>query len=458
MAETPASTPQSGGMQRALGLFTDLYELTMAQAYQDEGLSATAVFELFFRRLPAARRFVVAAGLDDALRHLESLRFEPEDLDYLRRTGSYSESFLAWLATFRFSGDVYAVPEGTVVFPDEPLLQVVAPIAEAQLVETLLLNQLHFQSVIATKAARVMLAARGRAVIEFGSRRAHGVDAALGAARASYLAGAAGTSNVLAGRLYGIPISGTMAHSYVQAHDDERQAFAAFARRYPGATLLVDTYDTLAGVRRVVELSRDEGLRIDAVRLDSGDLLALSKQTRALLDEGGLGKVRIVASGGLSERKIEQLLAAGAPIDAFGVGTKMAVSRDAPDLDMAYKLVEYAGQPRLKLSAAKATHPGRKQVFRAYHEGRMEEDVIARCDEQRPGRPLLERVVRGGQRLAAGAVPLERARAYCARELASLPESLRTLDEGSGEYRVTVSPRLEAAEQAARAAVRRMQT
>jgi nicotinate phosphoribosyltransferase len=433
-----------------LGLFTDLYELTMAQAYHGEGLTDTAVFELFFRTLPAGRRFAVAAGLDDVLTYLESLHFSADDLDYLRGQGGFSEPFLGWLGALRFAGDVYAVPEGTVVFPSEPLVQVVAPIGQAQLAETYVLNQVHFQTVIATKAARIVLAARGRPVVDFGSRRAHGGDAALKAARVSYLVGAAGTSNVLAGKRYGIPIHGTMAHSYVQAHDEEKHAFEAFVRRYPGTTVLVDTYDTLDGVRALVRLARAEGLHFGAVRLDSGDLLDLSRRTRAILDDAGLSDVRIIASSGLDEHEIAALLAAGAPIDAFGVGTAMVVSRDAPDLDMAYKLVEYAGRPRTKLSAGKVAYPGRKQVFRSKHEGRMDADVIARHDETVAGRGLLVPVMREGRRLDAGRVSLADARAHCQSELESLPEALRQMDGGPGGYPVAGSPRLEEALRAMR--------
>ena len=278
-------------------LFTDLYELAMARAYEAEGMDRPAVFELFFRELPPVRNYLVAAGLDDVLASLQALGVTEEDRDYLRTLGRFPEPFLERLCDFRFSGEVWAVPEGTVVFPHEPLVQVVAPILEAQLIETLVLNQVHFQVVAASKAARVVAAAAGRDVIEFGSRRAHGAEAALKVARASYLAGAAGTSNVLAGELYGIPVFGTMAHSYIQAHDDEAAAFEAFAGLYPETTLLVDTYDTLGGVRKVIELARRLGdrFRVRAVRLDSGDLGALAVQARKMLDAAGLSAVRIFA-------------------------------------------------------------------------------------------------------------------------------------------------------------------
>jgi len=435
-----------GGSPPRSALFTDLYELTMARAYEAEGMDRPAAFELFFRKLPPGRNFIVAAGLEDVLAALETLGVAGDDLDYLRGLGLLPEAFLERLRGFRFIGEVWAMPEGTVVFPHEPLVQVVAPIPEAQLIETLVLNQVHFPSLAAAKAARVVAAAAGRDVIEFGSRRAHGAEAALKVARVSYLMGAAGTSNVLAGKLYGIPVFGTMAHSYIQAHDDEAAAFAAFAGLYPETTLLVDTYDTLGGVRKVIELARRLGdrFRVRAVRLDSGDLRTLARQARQLLDAAGLSAVRIFASGGLDEHEVAALVAAGAPIDAFGVGTKMAVSEDAPSLDMAYKLVAYAGRPRMKLSTKKVLYPGRKQVFRVAEGGRMVRDVIGRHDEALEGEPLLRPVLRGGVRLADGRVSLEEARAHARRELGRLPEALRSLAAAEAPYRVDISPTLQA--------------
>ena len=377
---------------------------------------------------------------------LETLGVTEDDLDYLRTLGLFSEAFLGRLRGFRFTGEVWAVPEGTVVFPEEPLVQVVAPILEAQLVETLVLNQVHFPSLAASKAARVVTAAAGRDVVEFGARCAHGTDATLKAARAAYLMGAVGTSNVLAGQRYGIPVLGTMAHSYIQTHDDEAAAFAAFAALYPGTTLLVDTYDTLEGVRKVIDLGRRLGdrFRVRAVRLDSGDLGALAGQARQMLDAAGQHGVRIFASGGLDEDEIAALIAAGAPIDAFGVGTKLAVSEDVPSLDMAYKLVAYAGRPRMKLSSRKAIYPGRKQVFRRVEDGRIVRDVIGRYDETLEGEPLLQPVMRRGARLAAGRVSLEEARVHARRELEQLPEVLRSLAPAEVPYRVEISPALQA--------------
>ncbi|MEE9212535.1 MAG: nicotinate phosphoribosyltransferase [Phycisphaeraceae bacterium] len=427
-------------------LFTDLYELTMVQAYDAQAMCLPAVFELSFRKLPECRNYLVACGLQDVLTYLEQAHFSDDDLAYLRRQGGFRDTFLNRLSSFRFTGDVFAVPEGTMVFENEPVLQVIAPLPEAQLIETFVINQVHFQSLVATKAARVVTAAAGRTVVDFGARRAHGTDAAMKVARASYIAGAAGTSNVLAGKTYDIPIFGTMAHSYIQAHDDELAAFAAFAGMYPQTTLLVDTYDTIEGVRKVVELSRRLGdrFRVRAVRLDSGDLLELSRKARAILDEAGLNQVRVFASGGLDEYQIADLVQRGAAIDGFGVGTKLAVSSDAPDVDVAYKLVEYAGQPRLKLSSEKIIIPGRKQVFRVIEDGRLLRDVIGRHDEKLDGRPLLKQVMHNGRRLPAERASLDQSRKHARRELEQLPPPLLKLERAEQGYPVQLSAALKA--------------
>jgi nicotinate phosphoribosyltransferase len=424
-------------------LFTDLYELTMAQAYMAEQMSQAAVFELTFRKMPANRNYIVAAGIGDVLDFLANFRFQDQELEYLRQLGEFSEEFLKRLENLRFTGDVYALPEGTLVFPNEPLVQVAAPIMEAQLMETLVLNQVHFQSLAAAKAARVVEAAQGRSVVDFGSRRAHGTDAALKVARATYLAGGSGTSNVLAGRMYGIPVFGTMAHSYVQAHDSEAASFEAFATLYPETTLLVDTYDTLEGARKVIDLSRRLGDKflVRAVRLDSGDLGVLSCDVRKMLDEAGLRQVAIFASSGLDEYEIQRLVHSGARIDAFGVGTKLAVIEDASHLDMAYKLVEYEGKGRLKLSHSKVLYPGRKQVFRQVENGRMVGDVIGRFDEQLPGEPLLRAVMRQGVPITP--IELEESRRRFQCELARLPEHLRALEPSTAPYPVSFSEQLE---------------
>jgi nicotinate phosphoribosyltransferase len=423
-------------------LFTDLYELTMAQAYATEHMDQLAVFELTFRQMPANRNYIVAAGIGDVLDFLSTFRFNGEEVDYLRKRGEFTDVFLRRIEGLRFTGDLYAVPEGTPVFPNEPLVQVIAPVVEAQLMETLVLNQVHFQSLAAAKAARVVEAAKGRGVVDFGSRRAHGTDAALKVARATYLAGGEGTSNVLAGLLYGVPVFGTMAHSYVQAHDSEAASFEAFARLYPETTLLVDTYDTLEGVRKVIDLSRKLGdqFRVRAVRLDSGDLGNLASRTRKMLDEAGLKHLRIFASSSLDEYQVQDLVNGGAPIDTFGVGTKLAVMEDASHLDMAYKLVEYGGKGRLKLSPKKALYPGRKQVFRQVEAGHIVRDVIGRFDEELPGEKLLQPMMRQGR--PTSDVNLEESRRRFRMELQRLPEHLRRLDPSSVPYPVNFSERL----------------
>jgi len=427
-----------------LALFTDLYELTMLQAYLEEDMHDSAVFSLFVRRLPERRNYLLACGLDSLLGQLEDLRFMPRDLEYLASLDLFSGRFLDWLADLRFTGDVYAVREGTPVFANEPILEVVAPLPEAQLVETLVMNQIHLQTVLASKAARLVSAAAGRPVLDFGARRIHGLDAAVKGARAFHIAGVAGTSNVLAGRAYGVPVRGTMAHSYIQAHDVEVEAFEAFVRLYPDTVLLVDTYDTLEGVRRVVDLGKrlGERFRVSAVRLDSGDLDTLSREARGILDAAGLERVEIFASGGLDEDAIERLLSAGAPIDGFGVGTSMGIASDAPDLDIAYKLAEYAGKGRLKLSSGKPILPGRKQVFRKVRDGVFRGDIIGRWAEKLPGEPLLVKVMEHGERLDSHERDLGRLRDYAASSVAKLPDAVRALAAAEPTYPVDVSDAL----------------
>lgn len=437
-------------------LLTDLYELTMVDAYLAEGLHDEAAFSLFVRRLPARRNFLLACGLEDALTYLEAVRFTSEELAWLESLGRFSPRLLDWLEHFRFSGEVHAVPEGTPVFGEEPLLEVVAPLPEAQVVETALINLLHLQTLAASKAARVVEAARGRPVVDFGVRRMHGEDAGLKVARAAYVAGVSATSHLLAGQRYGIPVAGTMAHSYIQAHDDELAAFRAYVHRFPETTLLVDTYDTLEGVRKVVTLARELGpdFRVRAVRLDSGDLVSLSHAARELLDAAGLEHVRIFASGGLDEDAVEMLLAHHAPIDAFGVGTAMGVSADAPSLDMAYKLVEYAGRGRVKLSTGKVLLPGRKQVFRQEEDGVARRDVLARHGEALPGRPLLRQVMHAGRRREGASPSLEALRAHAREELARLPLEVTRLEPARPAYPVQVSPELNEARERVAARLR----
>jgi len=423
-------------------LFTDLYQLTMAQAYLEAGHAGPACFDLFARELPPERGFLVACGQIEALEYLEQLRFSGEDIDYLRSLGKFSDTLLDWLREFRFSGRVRAVPEGRIVFAEEPILSVEAPAPEAQIVETWLLNQVHMQTVLASKAVRVVRAAGESPVLDFGLRRIPGADAGLKAARAYHVAGVAATSNVLAGRVYGVPVAGTMAHSFIQSFDDEREAFRAFADSFPDTILLVDTYDTLRGVDRVVELSRDlgEAFRVSGIRLDSGDLGELARESRRRLNAAGLQSVRIYASGGLDEYSIAELVRAGAPIDGYGVGTAMGVSDDAPFLDVAYKLSAYGGKPRMKLSTGKRSLPGAKQVFRETEGGRLKRDVIAGADEDLAGEPLLKTVMEDGRGLAEP--DLDAARERCRRDWDALPEGLQALKAPQRGYPVALSEAL----------------
>ncbi len=440
-------------------LVTDLYELTMAASYHARGLDEPATFDLFVRRLPDRRSFLVAAGLEQALRYLERLRFDGDAVGYLRSLGMFPDPFLERLRELRFTGDVWAVPEGELVFGQEPILRVTAPLVEAQLVETFLLNCVGFQTMVASKAARVSLACGdGRSWVDFSARRDHGADAALKASRAAVIGGASGTSLVLGGRAWGVPVAGTMAHSYVMRFDDELAAFRAFARDFDGTTLLIDTYDTEEGARRVVQVAGElaaEGRRVGAVRLDSGDLEFLSRSVRAILDEGGFPDVRIFASGDLDEWRIAELVAAGAPVDAFGVGTQLGTSADAPYLGVVYKLAEAADGPRIKLSAEKATLPGRKQVHRRRAGGELAGDVIALEGEAGvPGTPLLTPVVRAGRRTGP-ARDLGEIRERCREAVAELPVGLRRLDAAPGAYPVELSPGLKAVQDELRAAHRR---
>jgi nicotinate phosphoribosyltransferase len=432
-------------MNHDAALLVDQYELTMLQAYWAESMHDSAVFSLFVRRLPEHRNYLLACGLEQVLQYLEELHFSESAREHLAATGTFDPDFVTWLADFRFTGDVWAVAEGTPVFPDEPILEIEAPLPEAQIVETWIMNQIHLQTVLASKGARVKAAAGERTVVDFGLRRMHGTDAGLKAARAFHVAGIDATSNVLAGKVWGVPVTGTMAHSYIQAHDGEMDAFRAFARSFPETILLVDTYDTLDGVRNVVRLACELGdeFRVRGVRLDSGDLGALAKQSRRILDDAGLHDVRIFASGGLDEYEITRMLEDDAPIDGFGVGTGMGVSRDAPALDIAYKLVGYSGRGRMKLSEGKRTLPARKQVFRREGaEGTLTGDVIGRADERLPGRPLLRKVMEDGGRIVNENETLEAARERAAREIGRLPARVRGLEPADPPYRVEVSDEL----------------
>ena len=429
---------------QAGALLTDLYQLTMLQGYFDQGMDEVAVFEFFVRKLPRGRNFLMAAGLEQALEYLEDLRFTRDELDWLSSRRGFRRSFVGFLKQLRFTGNVHAMPEGTVFFPHEPILRVTAPLPEAQLVESRLINILHFQTLIASKAARSVLAAPNKRLVDFGMRRAHGAEAGLLAARAAYLAGYSGTATVQAGQLFGVPIYGTMAHSFVQAHDDEAEAFEHFALANPGnVVLLLDTYDTERAAEKTVELAarlKAKGITVKGVRLDSGDLGEHARRVRRILDDGGLKEVTIFASGNLDEFKLQTLLASGAPIDGFGIGSRLDVSADAPYLDCAYKLQEYAGRPRRKWSEGKATWPGRKQVYRTREHGVITGDVVALADDPLPGEPLIQPVMAGGQRLEP-AKSLAEIRRHAATNLAELPARLRQLEAG-GAYPVTISSSL----------------
>lgn len=437
-------TEHHGQREPVSALFTDFYELTMLQAYWRRGMSGRAIFSLYYRTLPKTRNYLLACGLEHVLDALEGFAFSPEDIAYLRGLDRFRPDFLDWLRDLRFTGDVWAVREGTPVFPQEPILEIEAPIAEAQLLETVVMNQINVSMLIASKAARVVNAAEGRPVVDFGARRAHGIDAANKAARAAYIAGCVATSNTLAGRLFGLPVSGTMAHAFVSAAPSEYEAFETFVDLYPGTVLLVDTYDTLEGVDTVIRLAEHRGrLDASAIRIDSGDLDGQSREARRRLDAAGLEGVKIFASGGLDEYKIEALVMAGAPIDAFGVGTAVTSSSDAAEVDVSYKLSAYEGIDRVKLSVGKRHLGGPKQIFRRTLDGLYAGDVLAARDETLEGVPLLEPVMKDGVRLPAGRRDLEEIRRHTADALAALPGSLKALT-AAAPYEVAVSPVLEA--------------
>jgi len=427
-------------------LLTDLYMLTMLEGFYKQSLNGIASYEFFVRRLPESRSFLVAAGLEQALEYLEQAHFTSAELEWLGQCGRFSPAFIEHLAGWRFTGDVDAMPEGTVFFANEPVLRVTAPISQAQLVESRLINLLNLQTMIASKAARCVLAANQRTLVDFGLRRAHGAEAGLLASRASYLAGFDGTATVLAGMMFAIPIYGTMAHAYIQAHDSEREAFETFARAQPGnVVLLIDTYDTEQGARVVADLAprlRESGITIKAVRIDSGDLMIHSRNVRRILDDAGLKDIGIFCSGNLDEYRLRDLVQDRAPINGYGVGTRLDTSEDAPSLECVYKLVEYNGEPRRKRSEGKATWPGRKQVFRQYGtSGQMEGDTITAWGADQAGQPLLEAVLRQGKRVRS-TEPLSKIRERSAHDRERLPEYLRVL-ENKTPYPIRIAPALE---------------
>ena len=439
----------------SLSLFTDLYELTMAQAYWQAGVTAEACFSLFVRRLPTDRGYLVFAGIEDMLDALSDLRFSEAQIAGLRSLGLFDDGFLEYLGTLRFTGSARAMSEASIFFANEPVMEVTAPVIEAQIVETLLLNLFNVQTMLATKAARVVEAADGRTVVDFAARRAQGVDSAIKLARSAYIGGFAGTSNVLAAIRHGIPAVGTMAHSFITSFDSELEAFSAYAASFPrNSTFLVDTYDIIQGVRNAISAAhqmRGQGHQLNAIRLDSGDFVALSVEARAMLDTAGLPNVQVLASGGLDEFQIEDLLEAGAEIDGFGVGTNVGTSADYPWLDCVYKMVEYDGRPTMKLSEDKETLVGGKQVFRRLDaRGMYAGDVIASADEPMPedADALLTAVMKDGMRTGAPS-SLDELRQRCARELERLPAAHRHI-RSPDEYPVTVSDVLQARQQSAK--------
>jgi nicotinate phosphoribosyltransferase len=431
-----------------LALLIDLYELTMAAAYYDHSMFEPATFSLFIRNYPPSRRYFVSAGLADVLDYLEGFKFSADDLAYLEKKKLFSPKFLSYLEKLRFKGDVYALPEGRLFFANEPLLEVTASLIEAQIVETFIINAINLQTLIATKASRCVHVARQRKLVDFSLRRSHGIDAGLKVARASFIGGFTGTSNVLAGKIYGLPIFGTMAHSYISSFEKEIDAFRAFAKTFPENTiLLVDTYDTLSGAAKASEVGREmqqRGEKLKGVRLDSGNMALLSKRVRKILQKAGLQEATIFASGGFDEHKIHKVLQEGGDVDSFGVGTKMGVSADAPYFDMAYKLVEYAGRPLMKLSPGKMTLVGQKQIFRfANSKAKLERDVIGlRDDNVKRGESLLMKVMQKGKTVVR--MPsLPEIQKIFLDEFSKLDDIHKSLKGEMEEYPVHLSPRLE---------------
>jgi nicotinate phosphoribosyltransferase len=425
-------------------LLTDLYELTMLQSYFDAGMKDIAVFDLFIRRLPSQRNYLIACGLEHVLHYLETLSFDSAAIDYLRTLNRFSDPFLKSLVSFRFTGDVYALQEGTPFFANEPIVEIVAPLPEAQIVETFLLNQIQMATLAASKASRVVTAAKGRSVVDFGARAMHGTDAGAKQPRAFYIAGMDSTSSVLAGQTWGIPVSGTMAHSYILSFEDEISAFRQFLRTYPTSILLIDTFDVNIGVKHVIDLAREmgSGFQVSGVRLDSGDVAEQAFEVRKQLDSAGLHGVKVFATSSLDEYEIEKIVNRNVPIDGFGVGRNLASSSDVPVLDTVYKLTQYAGQPKMKFSESKSTLPGRKQIFRERSSGGFVRDVVALADEKgNAGEPLLTKVMEHGRRTGPPEM-LEQCRAYCKAQISGLPQRLLQLSNALPGYPVEISPAL----------------
>ncbi len=413
-----------------MAILTDLYELTMAQVYFKKGMNKTAIFD-FYTRPVEKRSYLINAGLEQLIYYLENVRFSQEDIDYLRSLNLFEEDFLDYLKNFRFTGNLYAIEEGEIIFPNEPVVQIEAPLIEAQIIETFVINTLQLPILVATKSIRCYSVARGTILVDFGLRRAHGTDAGMKAARASFIGGFAGTSNVLAGKEYNIPVFGTMAHSFILAHENEEEAFEDFAKMYPENTIfLVDTFNTVEGVKKAVKVAKKLGLKtFKGIRLDSGDLLSLSKEARKILDENGFKDVKIIVSGGINEYKIKKLLDEGAPIDGWGVGTELVVSADVPYLDCAYKLVEYNGRPVMKFSKRKMTLPYRKQVYRFYENGIFKKDVIAKYNENiEGGKPLLKQYIKDGK-LISKLPDINSIKEKAIKSFESLPDQYKDIEK-----------------------------
>jgi nicotinate phosphoribosyltransferase len=431
-----------------LALLTDLYEMTMAASYLEHGMNETAVFSLFVRKYPPQWNYFVACGLKEVLNYLNQLKFTDDDLDYLKSTDFFKPDFLSYLENFKFHGDVHAMPEGTIFFKDEPILEVTAPLIEAQIIETFLINTINLQSMIATKASRCVHAAGNRKLVDFSFRRTQGIDAAMKVAKASYAAGFIGTSNVLAGKQYEIPIYGTMAHSFVSSFDKEIDAFRAFSQSFPkNSILLVDTYDSLSGTLKAAQVGKEmaeRGENLKGIRLDSGDMAELSQKARQILDEYGLKDSMIFASGGFDEYKIQKVLSQKAKIDSFGVGTKMGVSADAPYLDIAYKITKYNGEPVLKLSTGKVSLSSDKQVFRfSSDKGFYDHDLIAlRNEKWANGKPLLKQVMSNGK-IVYKAPPLSELQNQFKENFSHLEEKYKDIQKDKPLYPVKISKKLQ---------------
>jgi nicotinate phosphoribosyltransferase len=425
-------------------MFTDLYELTMAASYYEHGIVAPATFSLFIRKYPPDRGYFVSAGLKQVLNFLESFSFDQEDLDYLYSKNIFSNDFLDYLGRLRFTGDIYAIEEGRIFFKDEPILELTAPIIQGQLVETFIINAINFGVIIATKASRCIHAAQGKSLVDFSLRRTHGASAGIETARACYITGFSSTSNVLAGKLYDIPISGTMAHSYILSFDEEIDAFRAFCKSFPeNSVLLIDTYDTIEGARKAAQVAKEmaeQGFILKGVRLDSGDMSRLSQQVRKILNDNDLENVLIFASGGFDEFRIAESIEQGAQIDAFGVGTRVGVSSDAPYTNIAYKLVEYNNKPVLKLSSGKQNIPSSKQIFRTFSKGQLKNDVIGLRDEKIEGEKLLNKVMENGKPLMLPE-PLQKIRQRFTNEFQSLNNSIKSI-RNPKPFPVDLSPKL----------------